>query len=50
MCLFVASSIGKVSIGKTSKALLPFLGASLVVLLLVAFIPEITLFLPGLFK
>ncbi|MGM0852671.1 MAG: TRAP transporter large permease [Bacillota bacterium] len=50
VCLFVASSIGKVSIGKTSKALLPFLGASLVVLLLVAFIPEITLFLPGLFK
>jgi tripartite ATP-independent transporter DctM subunit len=50
VCLFVASSIGKVSIGKTSKALLPFLGASLVVLLLVAFIPEITLFLPSLFE
>lgn len=47
VCLFVASSIGKVSIGKTSKALLPFLGVSLVVLLLVAFIPEITLFLPS---
>ncbi|WGG46540.1 TRAP transporter large permease [Rossellomorea sp. DA94] len=50
VCLFVASSIGKVSIGKTSKALLPFLGASLVVLLLVAFVPQITLFLPSLFK
>lgn len=50
VCLFVASSIGKVSIGKTSRALLPFLGASLVVLLLVAFIPQLTLFLPGLFE
>ncbi|WP_188456260.1 TRAP transporter large permease [Virgibacillus oceani] len=49
VCLFVASSIGKISIGRASKALLPFLGVSLIVLLLVAFIPEITLFLPSLF-
>lgn len=49
VCLFVASSIGKVSIGRASVALLPFLAVSLVVLLLVAFIPEITLFLPSLF-
>ncbi|SFA84556.1 TRAP transporter, DctM subunit [Lentibacillus halodurans] len=48
VCLFVASSIGKVSIGRASKALLPFLGVSLVVLLLVAFIPELTMFLPSL--
>ncbi|ANU26645.1 TRAP transporter large permease [Planococcus versutus] len=50
VCLFVASQIGKVSIGKTSRELLPFLGVSLVVLMLVAFIPQITLFLPNLFE
>ncbi|MDC3412061.1 TRAP transporter large permease [Aquibacillus sp. 3ASR75-11] len=49
VCLFVASSIGKVSIGRSSVALLPFLGVSILVLLLVAFIPELTLFLPSLF-
>lgn len=50
VCLFVASQIGKVSIGKTSRELLPFLGVSLVVLMLVAFVPQITLFLPSLFE
>ncbi|MFD1864387.1 TRAP transporter large permease [Planococcus chinensis] len=50
VCLFVASQIGKVSIGKTARELLPFLGVSLVVLLMVAFIPQITLFLPSLFE
>ncbi|TWT27914.1 TRAP transporter large permease [Planomicrobium sp. CPCC 101110] len=50
VCLFVASQIGKVSIGKTAKELLPFLGVSLAVLMLVAFIPQITLFLPSLFE
>lgn len=49
VCLFVASSIGKVSIGQASKALLPFLGVSLLVLLAVSFIPQLTLFLPSLF-
>ncbi|WP_039862797.1 TRAP transporter large permease [Planococcus donghaensis] len=50
VCLFVASQIGKVSIGKTSRELLPFLGVSLAVLMLVAFVPQITLFLPNLFE
>ncbi|QOY38207.1 TRAP transporter large permease [Anaerobacillus isosaccharinicus] len=50
VCLFVASSIGKVSVGKTSIALIPFLAVSIFVLLLVAFIPELTLYLPSLFK
>lgn len=49
VCLFVASQIGKVSMGKATRELLPFLGVSLVVLLLVAFVPEITTFLPSLF-
>lgn len=48
VCLFVASSIGKVSIGKVSKASLPFLAVSLIVLILVTLIPELSLFLPHL--
>lgn len=48
VCLFVASSIGKVSIGKVSKASLPFLAVSLIVLILVTLIPELSLFLPQL--
>ncbi|WP_308787933.1 TRAP transporter large permease [Planomicrobium stackebrandtii] len=50
VCLFVASQIGKVSIGKTARELVPFIGVSLVVLMLVAFVPQVTLFLPSLFE
>ncbi|WP_370457936.1 TRAP transporter large permease [Thalassobacillus sp. CUG 92003] len=50
VCLFVTSSIGKVPIGRASVALLPFIGVSLLVLLLVSFIPEITMFLPNLIE
>ncbi|MDB4293285.1 TRAP transporter large permease [Maribacter sp.] len=49
VCLFVASSIGKVSIGKVSKAGFPFLMVSLFVLMLVTLFPQISLFLPNLF-
>ncbi|MEM6699546.1 MAG: TRAP transporter large permease, partial [Bacteroidota bacterium] len=49
VCLFVASGIGKVSIGKVSKASLPFLAVSLGVLTLVTLFPELSLFLPSLF-
>ncbi|TCO76915.1 TRAP transporter large permease [Marinisporobacter balticus] len=48
VCLFVASSIGKISLGKIAKAILPFLAVSLVVLVLVTFVPQISLFLPNL--
>jgi tripartite ATP-independent transporter DctM subunit len=48
VCLFVASSIGKTSIGKVSRAGLPFLGVSLLVLVLVSLFPELSLFLPKL--
>jgi C4-dicarboxylate transporter DctM subunit len=47
VCLFVSSSIGKVPIGKVSRASLPFLGVSLFVLTLVTLIPELSLMLPG---
>lgn len=49
VCLFVASGIGKVPIGQSSRALLPFLLVSFIVLMLVSFVPEITLFLPNFF-
>lgn len=47
--LFVGSAIGKVPIEKSSKAMLPFYGIMIIVLLLVAYIPQISLFLPNLF-
>lgn len=48
ICLFVAQSIGKVTMAKMVRAILPFLALSLCVLMLVTFVPEVTLFLPRL--
>lgn len=49
VCLFVAAGIGKVPIGDVSRAGLPFLLVSLGVLALVTLVPELTLWLPGVF-
>ncbi|MEL6843083.1 MAG: TRAP transporter large permease subunit, partial [Bacteroidota bacterium] len=49
VCLFVASSIGQVSVAKVSKASLPFLAVCLLVLTLVTLFPQLSLFLPTLF-
>jgi len=49
VCLFVASSIGKISIDRISIRILPFLLVSILVLILVTYIPQISLGLPGLF-
>jgi tripartite ATP-independent transporter DctM subunit len=46
--LFVGCAIGKISIEKATKALLPFYIAMFVTLLLVTYIPEIVLFIPRL--
>jgi len=48
VCLFVASSIAKISVGRLSVALIPFIAVSFIVLLLVSFVPQVTLFLPNL--
>lgn len=48
VCLFVASSIGKVSMGEAVKAIIPFLIVSLIVLMMVTYIPAISLMLPKL--
>ena len=48
VCLFITSSIGQVSLGNVSKAILPFLAVSIFILLLVTYVPAISLFLPSL--
>jgi tripartite ATP-independent transporter DctM subunit len=45
--LFVGCAIGKISIEKMAKALWPFYFAMLAVLLLVTYVPEITMWLPN---
>jgi C4-dicarboxylate transporter, DctM subunit len=50
VCLFVASGIGKVPLEKVARAGLPFLLISIIVLMLVSYIPALSLFLPGLFE
>jgi tripartite ATP-independent transporter DctM subunit len=49
VCLFVASSIGNISLEKIAKAGLPFLLVSLFILILVTYVPGASLWLPGLF-
>jgi C4-dicarboxylate transporter, DctM subunit len=46
--LFVACGIANVSLAKISKAIMPFVIASIVVLLLVTYVPVISTFLPDL--
>ncbi len=47
---FVACAIGKVSISESMRTIWPFYGASLVVLLLVTYVPAFSLWLPSVFK
>ncbi|MCB5315360.1 TRAP transporter large permease [Yersinia intermedia] len=47
--LFVASAVSKQKIEQVVKAMLPFYGALLLVLMLVTYIPEISLWLPRVF-
>jgi len=46
--LFVGCAVGKISIEKATKAMLPFYATMIVVLMLVTFIPEISLYIPNL--
>jgi tripartite ATP-independent transporter DctM subunit len=47
--LFVGCAVGKISIGEAMKTIWPFLGASVFVLLLITYIPALSLWLPSLF-
>ncbi|MBO8141281.1 MAG: TRAP transporter large permease [Firmicutes bacterium] len=49
-CLFIVSSISRLRLETVARAVLPFIGAAVVVLLLVAYVPAITLWLPGLLR
>jgi tripartite ATP-independent transporter DctM subunit len=46
---FVACAIGRISIGESMRTIWPFYGASVAVLLLVTYVPGISLWLPRLF-
>jgi tripartite ATP-independent transporter DctM subunit len=48
--LFVGTAIGQISIAQSLRTIWPFWLAALFVLLLVAFVPGLTLTLPGLLK
>lgn len=45
--LFVGSAIGKIPIEKAAKGLLPFYAVMIIVLLIVAYVPQLSLFLPS---
>jgi len=43
VCLFITSSIGKISLSQATKGVLPFLLVNLVVLMIVTYVPGVTL-------
>lgn len=47
-CLFAASIISGEAIEEISKAILPFIAANIIIVLLITYIPQITLFIPSL--
>lgn len=47
VCLFVSASIGKISVSRVGRANIPFLAVSLVVLLMVSYIPALSTWLPS---
>ncbi|PRD42952.1 C4-dicarboxylate ABC transporter permease [Phyllobacterium phragmitis] len=49
ICLFVAGNIGKVPLSVISREVLPFILSNLIVLMLVTFIPALSLWLPSIF-
>jgi len=49
MCLNVASAISKLGIGTIFRAALPFLLANIITLILITFIPQLSMWLPALF-
>ncbi len=46
--LYVGCAVGKTELGATAKATLPMFGMMVVVLMIVTFVPAISLWLPGL--
>jgi tripartite ATP-independent transporter DctM subunit len=48
MCLFAVSSFSKVNIGTLSREVLPYLVGIMIITVLIAYVPQIALFLPDL--
>ena len=48
VCLYVACGLSKLPIEAVFKPLLPFLGVLLLSLLVISYVPQITLFIPTL--
>lgn len=49
VCLFVAANIAKISLGSISRAIWPFLVCNILILFIVSYVPQISLWLPNLF-
>ncbi|MBW8299768.1 MAG: TRAP transporter large permease [Hydrogenophaga sp.] len=47
---FVACAVGKITVWEAMRSIWPFYGAGIVVLLMVTYIPSLSLWLPGVFK
>lgn len=47
---FVACAVGKISVWEAMRSIWPFYGAGMVVLMMVTYIPALSLWLPGVFK
>ena len=50
VCLYVACGVGKVSLKDISKHAAPYILAAVLALLLITYVPDITLFLPNMVK
>ncbi len=49
LCLYIACGIAKLPVERGARAILPFIAAEVVVLLLITYLPELVLFFPRLF-
>ena len=47
-CLFVACGVARISMEQIVRQIMPFIVAAVILLLLVTYIPDLTLFIPGL--
>ena len=50
VCLFAASGTGQVKVEAIVREIWPYIGASIIVLLLTAYVPEIVYFIPRLLR
>lgn len=48
--LFVGCAVGKISIGEAMKTIWPFFGASIAALMIVSYVPAVSLWLPSVFR